>query len=62
MLNMIQELIKYRSLLWVFTIRNIQMKYKQTAMGFLWALFMPTMIILSGIVVKAAMAQLAGNL
>ena len=61
MVQMITELLKYRSLLWAFTIRNIQLKYKQTVMGFLWAIFMPLIIVFSGIVVKAAMAQMSGR-
>ena len=37
------------------------MKYKQTVMGFLWAIFMPALIVLSGIVVKGAMAALSNK-
>lgn len=58
---MVKELFEYRSLLFAFTVRNIKMKYKQTVMGFLWAIFMPSMIVLSGIVVKSAMAALSGG-
>lgn len=59
--KMVKELISYRSLLWAFIVRNIQVKYKQTAMGFLWAIFMPVVIVLSGIMVKKAMAILSGS-
>jgi len=59
--EMIKELFEYRSLLIAFTIRNIHMKYKQTVMGFLWAIFMPSIIVLSGVVVKGAMATLSGH-
>lgn len=59
--GMMKELTSYRSLLWAFIIRNIQVKYKQTAMGFLWAIFMPVVIVLSGMMVKKAMAILSGS-
>jgi len=61
MIEMFRELIKYRELLWAFTVRNIKIRYKQTVMGFLWAIFMPVMIVLSGIVVKAAMSMMSGK-
>jgi len=57
---MFKELIKYRELLWAFTVKNIKIRYKQTAMGFLWAIFMPVLIVISGIMVKKAMAVLSG--
>ncbi|RKY02936.1 MAG: ABC transporter permease, partial [Spirochaetes bacterium] len=37
MLEMFRELIHSRELLWALAWRNIKIKYKQTAMGFLWA-------------------------
>jgi len=61
MLEMFRELIHSRELLWALTWRNIKIKYKQTAMGFLWALFMPMIIVLSGIIVKKAMAVFSGR-
>ncbi|VAX34853.1 hypothetical protein MNBD_UNCLBAC01-1095 [hydrothermal vent metagenome] len=57
----IVEFLKYRTLLWVFIKRNIMMKYKQTVMGFLWAIFMPMIIVLSGVIVKIAMAKISGG-
>ena len=61
MRDMFRELIESHELLWALTWRNIQIRYKQTIMGFLWAIFMPIIIILSGIVVKKAMAMFAGR-
>lgn len=61
MARLFQELIDYRGLLWAFTWRNIKIKYKQTFMGFLWAIFMPFVIVLSGVVVKFAMAKVVGK-
>ena len=59
--EMFRELIESQELLWALTWRNIQIRYKQTIMGFLWAIFMPIIIILSGIVVKQAMAMFANR-
>jgi len=58
---MIRELIDYRELLFAFTKRNIKIKYKQTFMGFLWAIFMPVVIVISGIMVRKAMSVLSGK-
>ena len=60
MISMLKELIRYRELLGAFTWRNIKIKYKQTVMGFLWAVFMPIIIVLSGIMVRKAMSILSG--
>ena len=57
----LRELVEYRELLYVFTARNIKIKYKQSIMGFLWAIFMPVIIVLYGIMVKKAMAVLSGK-
>lgn len=58
---MIQELIKYRHLLYMLTWRDIKIKYKQSIMGFLWAIFMPMIIVASGILVKKAFSMLSGK-
>lgn len=41
--------------------RDIKIKYKQSVMGFMWAVFMPIMIITAGMLVKYAMAVFAGK-
>lgn len=60
MLSVYKDLVAYRELLFAFTWRNIKIKYKQTFMGFLWALFMPMIIVCSGILVKVGMAKISG--
>jgi lipopolysaccharide transport system permease protein len=37
----IHELWNYRELLYSFTVRDIKIRYKQTALGFLWAIIQP---------------------
>ena len=59
--DMIRELVEYRELLIAFIKRNIKIKYKQTFMGFLWAIFMPMVILLSGLLVKSGLAFLSGR-
>ena len=56
----IREIIRYRDLLFMLTLRDLKIRYKQAAMGFLWAIFMPIVAVLAGIVIKKAMA-VVGN-
>jgi lipopolysaccharide transport system permease protein len=37
----LKELWQYRELFWFFTWRDIKVKYKQTLLGFLWAILQP---------------------
>ena len=55
------EIIRYRHLLWMLTLRDITIKYKQSILGILWAILMPTVIVLAGIVVKLAFAMVSGR-
>lgn len=54
--NELVELYKYRSLLYMITYRDIKVRYKQSVMGFMWAVLMPILIVMSGIVVRYAYA------
>lgn len=60
MLGMFRELVQYRHLLFMLTWRDIQIRYKQTVMGFLWALLMPALIVAAGILFKKAFAIAQG--
>lgn len=55
------EIWDYRELLYTLAWRDIKIRYKQSIMGFLWALFMPMMVILSGILVKKAFSIISGK-
>ena len=61
MITGLRELIKYRELLYMITWRDIRVKYKQSVMGFMWAIFMPILIVATGILVRFGMAQLSGT-
>jgi ABC-type polysaccharide/polyol phosphate export permease len=57
---MFAELCQYRYLLFTLTWRDIRIRYKQTVMGFMWALLMPALIVAAGIMVKKAFAVAQG--
>lgn len=57
----LQELYKHRELLYMLTYRDIKVRYKQSVIGFLWAILMPTLIVLAGIVVRLGFAAVAGK-
>jgi ABC-type polysaccharide/polyol phosphate export permease len=42
-------------------LRDIRIRYKQVVMGFGWAVLMPVLIVLSGMIVRYAMARLSGG-
>lgn len=55
------EVWEHRELLEQLTRRDITLRYKQAVMGFAWAVFMPCLIVLSGCIIRYAMAQLSGQ-
>jgi len=55
------ELVKRRDLLYMITWREIKIRYKQSLMGFMWAILLPALIILAGITVRYGMATLSGQ-
>lgn len=58
---MFKEILKYRDLLFMLTLRDIRIRYKQAAMGFMWAIFMPMIAVLAGIIIKKAMSIVSGE-
>lgn len=40
----IQELYKFRNLLWVWTVREIRVRYKQSYLGVIWAILQPLVL------------------
>jgi lipopolysaccharide transport system permease protein len=57
----LQELYGYRELLYMIAYRDIKVRYKQSIMGFLWAVLMPTLIVIAGVVVRYAYALSSGK-
>jgi ABC-type polysaccharide/polyol phosphate export permease len=56
-----KEIKKYNDLLYMLTWRDIKIKYKQSIMGFMWAIFMPIVIVSAGILVRYAFSKLSGE-
>lgn len=61
MIQFVRDLCLYRDLLYMLTWREISIKYKQSIMGFLWAILMPMLVISAGIFVRFAFARLSGT-
>ena len=57
----LQELYHYRELLYTIASRDIKVRYKQSVMGFLWAILMPILIVISGVLVRYAYALASGK-
>lgn len=53
----VAELWRYRELLWILTERDIRVRYKQTVLGFLWAIIQPVMLM---VVFSIFFGRLAG--
>ncbi len=48
----LRELYKFRHLLAMIVARDIKVRYKQSVMGFFWAILMPALIVASGVLVR----------
>jgi ABC-type polysaccharide/polyol phosphate export permease len=55
------DLWQHRDLLYQLTLRDIRIRYKQAVMGFAWAILMPTLIVVSGVLVRVAAANVSGR-
>ncbi|MEW6009277.1 MAG: ABC transporter permease [Candidatus Omnitrophota bacterium] len=58
---MFKQILKYRDLLMMLTLRDIRIRYKQAVMGFLWAIFMPVLAIAAGLLIKTAVSIVSGK-
>jgi lipopolysaccharide transport system permease protein len=61
MLLAFRQIFKYRDLWYMLTFRDIRIRYKQAAMGFMWAIFMPIVAVAAGILIKKAMSVVSGH-
>ncbi|HEY7683435.1 MAG TPA: ABC transporter permease [Gemmatimonadales bacterium] len=57
----IRELMRYRELLYMLSWREVRIRYKQSVMGLLWAVLMPVIITLAGVIVRVAATKLSGR-
>jgi ABC-type polysaccharide/polyol phosphate export permease len=51
-----RDYVRHRDLLWQLVLRDLRVRYKQAVMGFLWAIFMPALLVLAGLLVRQAFA------
>lgn len=59
--EMLWDVYLYRELLLEMFKRDIRVKYKQAILGYFWTLFMPSMVVFSGFVIKYVMATISGS-
>src|SRR6266568_62595 len=57
MRTILAEVLEYRHLLYMFAWRDIKIRYKQSIMGFLWAVLMPALIVSAGVLVRYAFSM-----
>jgi lipopolysaccharide transport system permease protein len=57
MIEELRELYAHRELLYVIVHRDIKVRYKQSIMGFLWAILMPILIVMSGLIIRVGYAM-----
>jgi ABC-type polysaccharide/polyol phosphate export permease len=56
-----REVVQYRHLLYMLTWRDIRARYKQSMMGFFWAVLMPLLIVGAGVLVRVAFSMTSGH-
>src|SRR5580692_1099168 len=56
-----REFSQYKELLFMLAWRDIKIRYKQSIMGFAWAILMPVLIVGSGLIVTVAFSTLSGK-
>jgi lipopolysaccharide transport system permease protein len=61
MISALREVVQHPLLLYMFTLREIKVKYKQSVMGMLWAVLMPLVIVGAGLIVRFAFASISGK-
>jgi lipopolysaccharide transport system permease protein len=59
--NAFQQLIERRDLLYMIAWREIKIRYKQSVMGFMWAILLPAVIISAGIMVRYGFSIVSGK-
>jgi ABC-type polysaccharide/polyol phosphate export permease len=55
------ELSARRELLYMIAWREIKIRYKQSVMGFMWAILLPAVIVTAGIVVRYGVSAISGR-
>ncbi len=61
MLDDLRRLMRSKELLYMLTWRDIRIRYKQSIMGVMWAILMPTLIVGAGIIIRVGAAKWSGT-
>lgn len=61
MIAHLRQLYRSRELLYMLVWRDIRVRYKQSIMGFLWAILLPSIIVIAGVAVRFAMSSYSGQ-
>ncbi|MHB1224080.1 MAG: hypothetical protein ACYC2G_08585, partial [Gemmatimonadaceae bacterium] len=56
-----RDMVGARDLVYQLTLRDIRIKYKQAVMGFGWAVFMPILVVMAGLLVRFIMSTASGD-
>lgn len=59
--DVIRDVIGARDLVYQLTLRDIRIKYKQAVMGFGWAVLMPILVVMAGLLIRYIMATASGT-
>jgi lipopolysaccharide transport system permease protein len=57
----LRRLARSKDLLYMLTWRDIQVRYKQSIMGFMWAILMPGLIVGAGVLVRVVAGQFSNK-
>ena len=61
LLEGIREIWRARDLVVQLATRDIRIRHKEAVMGFAWAIVMPIMVVLSGVIIRTAMSRATGG-
>jgi lipopolysaccharide transport system permease protein len=61
MLQALRELFARRDLLYMIAWREVKIRYKQSVMGFMWAILLPSVIVAAGVIVRYGMSAVSGK-
>jgi ABC-type polysaccharide/polyol phosphate export permease len=61
MLQLIGEMTQYRELIWALALKDLRVRYKRSALGFLWALLNPLLMMLILTIVFSTVMRLPIN-
>ena len=60
-IDVVRDVYAHRELLFQLTRRDVTIRYKQAAMGFLWAILIPSIVVLAGVLVRFGIAVASGT-